>query len=226
MVSTSGTSSRAGAVLGGVGGIAFGFLTLGGVLVANAPGGSYSASSVTTYLAHGHRIVVLVITHLALLGVLGLVALLAYLRDAISARPENRAAGNIVWGAGLVAAASYAIGWSVIGGQVVAHLEGGTIAIPAPVTYLISEVGVMFIFGAGSILLGFALITLMVSSRGLLPTWLRRLTLLAGVCGVAGLAFFPFFVLMVCMAVVGVWLVAADRTATTPVAALESASAR
>jgi hypothetical protein len=226
MVSTSGTASRTGAVLGGVGGVAFGVLTLGGVLVANAPGGNYSASSVSNYLAHGHRIVVLVVTHLALVGVLGLVALLAYLRDAISARPENRAAGNIVWGAGLVAAASYAIGWCVIGGQVVAHLEGGAIAIPAPVTYLISEVGVMFIFGAGSILLGFALITLMVSSRGVLPAWLRRVTLLAGVCGVAGLAFFPFFILMICMAVVGLRIIAAGRAAISSAVALESATAR
>jgi hypothetical protein len=225
MVSTSGTTSRAGAMLGGVGGIAFGLLTLGGTIVANAPGGSYSASSVSSYLAHGHRVVVLVITHLALVGVLGLVALLAYLRDAISVRLENRAAGNIVWGAGLVAAASYAIGWAVIGGQVVAHLEGGTIAIPAPLTYLISEIGVMFIFGAGSIMLGFALITLMVSSRGVLPNWVRRVVLLAGLCGVAGLAFFPFFVLMICVAIVGVWLVAAGRAVTTPAAALESASA-
>jgi hypothetical protein len=225
MVSTSGTTSRAGAMLGGVGGIAFGLLTLGGTIVANAPGGSYSASSVSNYLAHGHRIVVLVITHLALVGVLGLVALLAYLRDAITVRLENRAAGNIVWGAGLVAAASYAIGWAVIGGQVVAHLEGGAIAIPAPLTYLISEIGVMFIFGAGSIMLGFALITLMVSSRGVLPNWVRRVVLLSGLCGVAGLAFFPFFLLMICVAIVGVWLVAAGRQVTTSAAALESPSA-
>jgi hypothetical protein len=217
MVDTSERPGRSGALLGGAGAIAFSVLTLAAVQVANAPGGNYSASSVADYLAHGHRVAVIVVTHLALLGVLGLVCLLAYLREAISVVPENRRAGNIVWGTGLVAAASFAIGWCVVGGQVIAHLEGGKdIVIPPAVTYLLSEVGVVFIFGAGAILLGFALIVLMLSSRTVFPTWLRRLTLVAGVCGIAGLAFFTFFVLLILVAVVGVWLLAAGRESATP----------
>ena len=51
----------------------------------------------------------------------------------------------------------------------VAHLEGGgRSAISPAVTYLISEIGVVFIFGCGAILLGFALIVLMLNSRGIL----------------------------------------------------------
>jgi hypothetical protein len=212
MVDASEGQGRSGALLGGAGAIAFSVMTLAAVQVANAPGGNYSASTVADYLAHGHRVAVIVVTHLALLGILGLVCLLAYLREAISVVPGNRRAGSIVWGTGLVAAASFAIGWGVVGGQVVAHLEGGReIAIPPAVTYLLSEVGVVFIFGAGAVLLGFALIVLMLSSGAVFPRWLRWLTLIAGVCGIAGLAFFTFFVLLILVAVVGVWLLATAR---------------
>ena len=120
----------------------------------------------------------------------------------------------IVVGTGLAGAASFAVGWGVIGGQVVAHLEaggsGGTaISIAPDVTYLLSEVGVVFIFGSGATLLGFALIALVIGCRGMLPAWLRWSTLLAGLCGVAGLAFFPFFLLLLWAAAIGVWLLTA-----------------
>jgi hypothetical protein len=222
MVDRSERRGRSGALLAGGGAIAFGVLTVVAATVANTPGGNYSASSVADYLAHGHRVPVIVVTHLALLGVLGLIFLLAHLREAISVVPEYRRAGNIVWGTGLAAAASFALGWGVVGGQVIAHLEGGSdIVIPPAVTYLISEVGVVFIFGSGAILLGFALIVLMLNSRTVFPTWLRRLILIAGVCGVAGLAFFTFFVLMISLAVVGVWLVATAGRSTSPVVATQ-----
>ena len=217
MVDRSKSPGRVGAFVGGAGAIAFSVSTLAGVTVANAPGGNYSASNVADYLARGHRVAVIVVTHLALLGVLGLICLLAQLRETISAAPENRRAGSIVWGTGLAAAASFAIGWGVVGGQVIAHLEGGSqIAVPPAITYLISEIGVMFIFGCGPILLGFALIVLVLNSRTVLPTWLRRLILLAGVCGIAGLAFFTFFVLMILLAVVGAWLLVTARRSTSP----------
>jgi hypothetical protein len=222
MVGRSESPGKSGALLGGAGAIAFSVLTVVGVTVANAPGGNYRASNVTSYLAHGHRVAVIVVMHLALLGVLGLIYLLAYLRDVLSAVPESRRAGSIVWGAGLAAAASFAIGWAVVGGQVVAHLEGGSnIVIPSAITYLLSEIGVMFIFGSGAILLGFALIVLMLNSRNVLPAWLRRLTLVAGVCGIAGLAFFTFFALMFLLAVVGVWLVATARRSSSPALAAQ-----
>jgi hypothetical protein len=222
MVDRSESPGRSGARLAGAGAIAFGVLTVVALTVANTPGGNYSASKVADYLAHGHRVTVIVAMHLGLLGVLGLICLLAHLREAISVVPENRRAGSIVWGTGLAAAASFAIGWGVAGGQVIAHLEGGSdIVVPSAITYLISEVGVVFTFGSGAILLGFALIVLMLNSGTVFPTWLRRLTLVAGVCGIAGLAFFTFFVLMICLAVLGVWLLASARRSTSPVAATQ-----
>lgn len=78
-------------------------------------------------------------------------------RDVIGTAPDNQRAGSIFWGTGLAAAASVAVGWAVITGQVSAHAEGGTggtrVSIAPAVTYLISDVAVNMIFGAGAILL-------------------------------------------------------------------------
>ena len=197
----------------GLGGIAFSVLTVAAIQVSNAPGGNYSASGVASYLSRGHRLPEIIVFHLALLGLLGLIVLLAQIREAIGAAGNLRAA-QVVWGAGVASVASFAIGWGILGGQVVAHLEGGrAISVSPAVTYLLSEIGVVFIFGCGAILLGFALIVLMLNSRGILPTWLRSLTLVCGIAGVAGLAFFTFFVLMLWGIAIGVWLVLAGRRA-------------
>jgi hypothetical protein len=203
---------RRATVLAGVGGIAFSVLTGVGFVLSLAPGGSYEESNITDYLAKGHRPVVFIAFYLGLLGILGLIILLAHLRDFIGVAPDTHHAATIFWGSGLAGAASFAIGWAVIVGQVVAHVEGGNaIAIAPPLTYLIGEIGVVMIFGSGAMLLGFALIALGLASRLTLPGWLRWSTLIAGVASLAGLAFFPFFLLIIWGIVIGVWLLAAGR---------------
>ena len=187
-------------------------LTLVSVVLSKAPGGGFNPSDAADYLAKGHRVVGILSAYLGWIGVLGLICLLARLRELVT--PAGEWAANVFWGAGLAGAASFAVGWGVIGGQVVAHTEaggsGGTpISIAPDVTYLLSEVGVVFIFGSGATLLGFALIALMVGARATLPAWVRWSTLIAGLCGVAGLAFFPFFLLLLWAAVIGVWLLTA-----------------
>jgi hypothetical protein len=204
------------AISAGVGGIAFSVSTLVAVTVINAPGGNYSASQVADYLTRGHRVPVIVAFHLALLGLFGLIVLLAHLRETIADVVGNRRAGSIVYGTGVAAAACFAIGWGVLGGQVVAHLEGGSaIAISPAVTYLLSEIGVVCIFGCGAILLGLALIALVLTSGTILPVWLRRLTVVCGLCGIAGLAFVTFFVLMLWGIAIGAWLIVAGRRTTS-----------
>jgi hypothetical protein len=195
-----------------VGGVAFGVLTLVAVMVSKAPGGGFNPSDAADYLAKGHRVVGILSAYLGWLGVLGLICFLARLRDLVT--PAGEWAANVFWGTGLAGAASFAVGWGVIGGQVVAHTEAGgsggtSISIAPDVTYLLSEVGVVFIFGSGATLLGLALIALMIGARGMLPAWLRWSTLVAGLCGVAGLAFFPFFLLLLWAPVAGVWVLTA-----------------
>jgi hypothetical protein len=200
----------------GIGAIAFSISTVAALVIANPPGGNYSASNVTDYLASGHRIAVLIVMHLALIGLVGLISMLAHFRDLLPAGTAR----STFWGTGVAAAGAFAVGWSVVGGQVVAHWEGGgAITFPLAVTYLISEVGAVLIYGAGAVLLGCALIILMRNTRGLLPSWLRWMTLGAGIAGIAGLAFITFFLLMLWGVVVGVWLVTRSVRATAPLVA-------
>jgi hypothetical protein len=199
-------------VLAGVGGIAFGVLTVASIELSKAPGGGFNPSDAADYLAKGHRVVAILSAYLGWIGVLGLICLLARLRELLP--PGAQWARSVFWGTGLAGAASFAVGWGVIGGQVVAHTEaggsGGTpISIAPDVTYLLSEVGVVFIFGSGATMLGLALIALMLGTGGTLPTWVRWSALVAGLCGVAGLAFFPFFLLLLWAAVIGVWVLTA-----------------
>jgi hypothetical protein len=201
----------------GVGGIAFSVLTAVGFELSLVPGGRYEESNVADYLAKGHRPVVFVAFYLGLLGVLGLICLLAHLRDAINVTPDKQLTSTIFWGTGLAGAASFAIGWAVIVGQVVAHAEGGdSVVVAPPVTHLIGQIGLVMIFGSGAGLLGFALIALGLAARVIFPGWLRWLTLIAGVASLAGLALFPFFLLIIWGIVIGVWLLVAGRGSDPP----------
>jgi hypothetical protein len=200
-------------VRAGIGAMAFSISTVVALVVANPPGGNYKASAVTDYLAKGHRITVIVAVQVALLGLVGLVYLLAHFRQLLAAGPAR----STFWGTGIAAAGAFAVGWGFVVSQVIAHWEGGSAIVVSPaVTYLISVVGIALIYGAGAILLGCALIVLMLNSSALLPSWLRWLTLVAGVAGIGGLAFFTFYVLMLWGVIVGLWLVAGGlRSATT-----------
>jgi hypothetical protein len=195
----------------GIGAIAFSISTIAALVIANPPGGNYSASIVSDYLASGHHIAVLIAMHLALIGLVGLITMLAHLRDVLPVGTARTA----FWGTGIAAAAAFAAGWSIVGGQVVAHWEGGSaITIPLAVTYLVSEIGVVLIFGAGAVLLGCALLVLVLNARGLLPSWLRWTTAAAGIAGIGGLAFVTFFLLMLWGIAVGVWLVVGGLRST------------
>jgi hypothetical protein len=201
---------REGSALAGLGAIAFGVFTwFGG---GSAPGGNYSESDVANFVSIGHFPTVIVTGYLAMLGVLGLICLLAYLRDAINAEPGRTLAMSIFWGAGLAAAASIAVSWGLITGIALSAAEGGSGAtVPHPVTYVLSDTSLNVLYGAGGSLLGFALIALGRGARGQLPTWLRRVTLIVGVLAIGSPAYFPAFAVPIWAVVIGVWLVAAGR---------------
>ena len=86
--------------------------------------------------------------------------------------------------------------------------------------YVFSESGWAVMYGAGGILLGAALITLVVG-RVALPAWVRWSTAVAGMAALAAIASFPFFLVYIWAIVLGLWtLVAAPaqapRTAVQP----------
>jgi len=114
---------------------------------------------------------------------------------------------QIVWGVGLVGAASFAVGWGLVSAQPLAHVESGVdLGVAPALTYMVSEATSAIIFGPAPMLVGLALIVLTVGAGKVLPPWLRWLTLVAGVVGLTSLAFFTFFLFLVWSIVIGVWL--------------------
>ncbi len=204
--------SQKGSTLAGIGGIAFGLLTAAGIVLGGAPGGNYVEADVANYVGIGHFPTVIVTGYLALLGVVGLICLLAFLRKAIGAQPERGVAADIFWGVGLASAASFAVGWGLLTGIAVAAAEGGSGAsIPHSTTYVLSDTMLNVVFGSGGILLGVAMIALMFGSRGSLPAWMRWLSLVTGVLALTTPFYFSAPAVPLWTIVVGVWLLLPQR---------------
>jgi hypothetical protein len=203
---------RSRSALAGVGSIAFSVLTIVGLALANPPGGTYKASDAAKYVAKGHHVAVFASVYLLLLAVLGLLLLLAYLRDLLSAAPDSERVARIFWAMGIGAATSFAVGWAIVLGNAIAHAFGGSgVVVDPAVTYLASELGFSVVFGPAAILLGFALIAFVIGGRALVPAWLRWSTLVAGVAGVVSLAFFPAALVLLWGIVMGIWLLVPSR---------------
>ena len=200
--------TRANSVVAGVGAIGFAVLTFAATFFVNWPGGGYSESIAKSYVAPGNLPVALTGTLIGLMGVVGLISLLAYLKQAAEkTSPAISLVPQIMWAVGLVGAASFAVGWGLVSAQPLAHAEAGVdLGVAPTLTYMISEATSAIIFGPAPMLVGFALIVLTVGSGKVLPPWLRWLTLVAGVVALTSLAFFTFFLFLVWAVVIGVWL--------------------
>jgi hypothetical protein len=203
-----------GSVLAGIGAIAFGIMSVVGLVAGGAPGGSYDAASAASYLAIGHFPMVVVTAYLALVGVVGLICALAYLRQSISVDPERTLSSDIFWGAGLASATAFGVGWGLVSGVALAAAEGGAAAsVPPQHTYVLSDTSLNVLFGSGGGFLGFALIALMLGSGGILPNWLRWVTLAAGALAITAPFFFTAPAIPIWAIVIGVWLLVSGRTA-------------
>jgi hypothetical protein len=186
--------------LGGIGGIAFGVLTFVAFVLASPPGGSYTESSVTDFVANGHRTAVIVSLYLMLFAVVGLLAMLRELTR-----------GSLASALGVMGAAGIAIGWGLGMTPALAMAYGGNTSIDPKVGYTISEGGFVMLCGVGGVLLGLALIVIALRMRG----WVRWFTGVVGVLGLASPAWFPFFALVLGSIVLGIWLLTARREPTT-----------
>ena len=203
---------RSRSALAGIGSIAFSVLMIVGLALANPPGGTYKASDAVKYVAKGHHVAVFASVYVLLLAVLGLLLLLAYLRDLLSAAPDGERVARIFWAMSIGAATSFAIGWAIVLGNAIAHAFGGSgVVVDPAVTYLASELGFSVVFGPAAILLGFALIAFVIGGRALVPAWLRWSTLVAGVAGIVSLAFFPAVLVLLWGIVMGIWLLVPSR---------------
>jgi hypothetical protein len=203
---------RRGSRLAGAGAIAFGVLTVVG-LFGGSPGGNYDESTVVEYLKIGHFPVVIVTGYLAMLGVVGLICLLAYLRSLIDVDVDRAIMARIFWGIGLGGATSMAVSWGLITGIALSAAEGGSgAAVPHSTTYVMADTSLNVLFGSGAILLGAALITFMVGSKGTVPSWMRWFTLAAGVLAIGAPFYFPAFAIPIWGVVTGVWLLTSSNT--------------
>lgn len=191
----------------GVGALGFAVLWMAGVLLAAPPGGDYSVKDLQDFTASGHRTAVGIGMVLSLIGVLGLLVLITHLRRMAAGRSGGD--GSFVWGAGLLAAAGFAIG-TVLIDVVPMGLANGGRAIPASVTYMFTQTGFAAAWGIGGTFLAVTLLALAIPGAVAMPSWLRWFTVVAGVVGLFSLAFFPFFILVLWALVAGIWLLVAS----------------
>jgi hypothetical protein len=194
----------------GAGALGFAVLWMAGVILASPPGGNYSVKDLQDFTASGHRTAVGIGMVLSLIGVLGLLIFVNYLRR-IAAGPADD--GGLVWSAGLLSAAGFAIG-TVLIDVVPMGLANGGRPIPASVTYMFTQTGFASAWGIGGTFLAVTLLALAIRRPAAMPSWFRWFTVVAGVVGLFSLAFFPFFILVLWALVAGIWLlVAAPRVA-------------
>jgi hypothetical protein len=204
----------------GIAALAFSVLTIVGLLLSEPPGGTYSAHDAEKYIARGHHVAVFVAVYLLLLATFSLIWLLAYLREVGFAASSETWVARLFWGTGLCAAASLAVGWSLMLGVAMSTAFGGHSVTLAPnVTYVLVEVGSTAIWGAGAFLLGLALIAFSLAATAVFPAWLRVATAVAGIGGITGVAFFPSGLLLLWGIAVGLWLVFASRRVADPAVA-------
>jgi hypothetical protein len=202
------------ATIAATGGIAFGVLTFLAFLLAAPPGGTYSESDIADYVADDRGARLIISLYLVLLAAVGLVSLLARLRDGAA---DDRGLASIFWGVGLAAAAAHAVGWALVIATPMARVIGGDdVSIDPTVAYTITQAGWAVMIGAGGTLLGLALVALVIAWGATLPAWLRWATLLAALGGLASLAYFPWFLVLIWGVVAGVGLLGGGRP-TAPI---------
>jgi hypothetical protein len=193
-------------VVSGIGALAFGILTVVGLALINPPGGTYSAHDISKYLERGHRAAVFTGLYVEILATLGLLLALAYVCTLGPPR-WNRFA----WLVGVIAAAAILVGFAVMASGAVARAYGGNDVVVSPATsYVVSQIGGTILWGPGAVMLGVALV-LLAAGPGGFPSWLRWVTLAAGILGLASPAFFPSLALLLWAIVAGIWMLASGR---------------
>jgi len=197
-------------LLGGLGGLAFGILALPAFMIGDPPGGDYSVADVTSFLDKDHRPAVFVSIYLMLVVAVGLLLLLHRLRAAI----DDRGRAGIFWGFGIAAVFGWFGGYvlTVSPALALAYSSGHLSTLDPATTYALNEAGESLMFGGGGLMLGCALVTF-AAGRVAVPAWVRWTTLVGGLAALAGLAWFPFFLVYLWAIALGVWTLAAARSA-------------
>jgi hypothetical protein len=130
---------------------------------------------------------------------------------------------RIAWGASLLAAAAFLLGWSLYLVPSTSVMAGGPAVDPA-ISHMFISAGFVILFGVGGILLGIALVTVAFGGRAM-PMWFRSFSGLTGIFALLSWAFVlatrwspnqwmpvPFYLVLLWGLVTGVWLLASAPT--------------
>jgi hypothetical protein len=155
---------------------------------------------------------------------IGLIALIDYLSATFLVDRHNR----IAWGAGLLAAGAFLIGWSLYFAPFTSVISGGPAIDPA-IAYTFVNAGFVVLFGAGGLLLGIALLTIAMWGSAA-PTWVRAVNGLGGLSAFLSWAFIlaskwsasqwlpvPFYIVLLWALVIGIWLLVSPPKAAAVV---------
>jgi hypothetical protein len=185
-------------------GIALLVFTLGtfaALRIAPTPAGNYSLSQIHGYLAPGARATTFAG---AVIGILAALALLYYLSALRAAMPSGRGR-DLLWGSGIAAVATAAVGWMTDATIPLAYAQGGGhVSLTPSVVYTFANLSVAMVYGPGMLFAGIAVI---IAARQLrtAPRWWRVLGYIGGSCAILSMAFFPFYLFVVYGVVVGAW---------------------
>lgn len=186
---------------------------LAGFTLYGPKSGAYSAAETAAFVGQSSTGLIVSI-YLFAVSSIGLILLMVYLSaHSCGAGRQDR----IVWGASLIAAASFLIGWALYLAPSTALSAGGPAMDPA-ISYTFISAGFAVLFGVGDMLLGIALLTLAI--RGLvLPTWIRAFSALTGLSAFVAWGFLlaagwspnqwlppPFYLVVLWSLVIGLWL--------------------
>jgi hypothetical protein len=196
----------------GLGLLAYGLATPIAFMAIGAPGGEYSDANVTTYISSGHWTAAFGLAYLGAFASLGLLPFARRMRH------ELGTAGDVFWGLNVAGTAAAVVGWFMLGGVVVSVAEGGNTvaALPHPVLYLASEIGILVGICASAFLVGVA--ALVLGARSSLPMGVRVLSYIGGVSGILAAFYFPLALFFLWAIVVGGWAIASPSRASAPAA--------
>jgi hypothetical protein len=186
----------------GAGIIVYALATIAGFMFSGSPGGDYSAADVSSYIAPSHAPAALVLWYVTALGTLALVVFGAGVRSLPGIGGPLSALATIGAALGVTGA------W-LAGGVDVAMVEGGGAVrsgVPAPVVYVLTEIGHALAACGPAMCVG--IIGIVLAVRGAMPVWLAVLSVIGGLCGILAPFFFTAFVYLLWVLVLGVALLA------------------
>jgi hypothetical protein len=199
--------------LAGIALLVFTLGTFAALTMTRAPAGNYDLSQIHGYLAPGARVTIFAG---AVIGVLAAVALLFYLSALRADMPPGRGR-DLLWGSGIAAAATAAVGWMIAAAIPIAYAQGGGhVSLTPSVVYTFGVLSAGMVYGPAMLFAGIAVI---IAARQLrtAPGWWRVLGYIGGACAILSSAYFPYYLFAAYGLVVGVWgLLARGAPVTAP----------